>query len=63
MERLILQALDYRLIAPSSATFLHRYLRAAESDVFVGDSELSCRIANLSKVQGLPLAAHMGLLL
>ena len=55
MERLILQALDYHLIAPSSSTFLHRYLRAGESDMFVGDSELSCRIANLSKVQALPL--------
>lgn len=31
MERLMLQALDYHLIAPSSSSFLHHYLEVASS--------------------------------
>ncbi len=62
MERLILKALDFNLVAPTPLTFLHRFLKAAEveqlqtSDLAQSVELLSQTIAGLSKVS--PEIAH-----
>lgn len=55
MERLILKALDFNLVAPTTYTFLLRYLKAADAEQIQtsgGNSAalLSLTIAALAKV-------------